>query len=83
MADPPQPPNDDEDVEREPMKGPVTIEQAFKVDGKKLTVHVKFPKQVADEVGLDNVLVAANRALVTLDTDNHDIKKIRRRDVGP
>ncbi len=76
-------PADDEEPDREPMKGPVTIEQAFKVDGKKLTVHVKFPKQVADEVGLDNVLVAANRALVTLDTDNHDIKKIRRHDVGP
>lgn len=67
----------------EPMKGPVTVEQAFKVDGKKLTVHVKFPKQVSDEIGLDNVLIAANRALVTIDTDNHDLKKIRRHDVGP
>ncbi len=79
-----EPPNPGEgDGEPKPMKGPVTVEQAFKVDGQKMTVHVKFPKQVADEIGLDNLLVAANRAIVTLDTDNHDIEKIRRRDLGP
>jgi hypothetical protein len=83
VVEPPTPSDEDGEPEREPMKGPVTVEQAFEVDGRKLTVHVKFPKQVADEVGLDNLLVAANRAIVTLDTNDHDIEKIRRRDLGP
>lgn len=66
-----------------PPKGPVKVEREFKVDGKKMTVLVTFPAQVAEEVGLDNVLVAANRAIVTLDNKNHEVEKIRRRDVGP
>jgi hypothetical protein len=66
-----------------PPKGPVTIEQPFKIDGEKLDVLVKFPAQVSEEIGMDNLLVAANRAIVTVDTDNHDIEKIRRRDMGP
>lgn len=66
-----------------PPKGPVKVEREFKVDGKKMTVLVTFPAQVSEEIGLDNLLVAANRAIVTLDNKNHDVEKIRRRDVGP
>lgn len=66
-----------------PPRGPVTIEQPFEIDGKKCDVLVTFPAQVSEEIGLDNILVAANRAVVKIDTDEHDIEKIRRRDVGP
>lgn len=66
-----------------PPKGPVTIEQQFEIDGRKLDVHVKFPAQVSEEIGLDKLLVAANRALIHIETDDHDVEKIRRRDVGP
>lgn len=66
-----------------PPKGPVKVEREFEVDGRKLTVLVTFPAQVSEEIGMDNILVAANRAIVTLDTNSHEIEKIRRRDVGP
>lgn len=81
MVDAPDPDASGDDAG--PPKGPVKIEREFKVDGKKMTVLVTFPAQVSEEIGLDNLLVAANRALVTLDNKNHDIEKIRRRDVGP
>lgn len=81
MVDAPDPDASGEDTG--PPKGPVKVERQFKVDGKKMTVLVTFPAQVAEEIGLDDVLVAANRAVVTIDTKNHDVEKIRRRDVGP
>lgn len=58
-------------------EGPVTIEQSFKVDGKKLTVLVTFPGNVVAEVGMDKLLIAANRAIVTLETKNHQWDKVR------
>lgn len=69
---------DRDDKNLKPIKGPVTIEQGFKVDGEKVTVRVQFPAQVADEIGMENVVFAANRAIVTLESKNHDISKIRR-----
>lgn len=60
-----------------PIKGPVTIEQGFKVDGQKVTVRVQFPAQVAEEISMEDVVFAANRAIVTLESKNHEIEKIR------
>jgi hypothetical protein len=76
-------PDPDAGDETGPPKGPVTIEQPFEIDDRKLDVHVTFPAQVSEEIGLDKILVAANRAVVKIETDDHDIEKIRRRDVGP
>lgn len=58
-------------------EGPVTVERSFKVDGKKLTVLVTFPAAVVAEVGMEPLLLAANRAIVTLETKNHAVDKVR------
>lgn len=58
-------------------QGPVTIEQGFRVDGKKLTILVTFPAQVAQEVGMEALTLAANRAIVSIETKNHAVEKIR------
>ncbi|HUR68388.1 MAG TPA: hypothetical protein VM370_04020 [Candidatus Thermoplasmatota archaeon] len=64
----------------EPMKkfeGPVAIERSFKVDGKKLTILVTFPAAVVQEVGMETLLMAANRAIVTIESKNHAVDKFR------
>ncbi|GEM_PF-6413782 len=58
-------------------EGPVTIERSFKVDGKKLTVLVTFPAGVVKEVGMEQLLLAANRAIVTVDSKNHAVDQFR------
>ncbi|HVL47999.1 MAG TPA: hypothetical protein VM889_05540 [Candidatus Thermoplasmatota archaeon] len=58
-------------------EGPVTIEQSFKVDGRKLTVLVTFPGAVAAEVGMEAVVALANRAIVSVETKNHQVEKFR------
>ncbi|HET6404480.1 MAG TPA: hypothetical protein VFH78_07525 [Candidatus Thermoplasmatota archaeon] len=58
-------------------EGPVSIERSFKVDGKKLTVLVTFPAQVVQEVGMEALLMAANRAIVAIDSKNHAVDKFR------
>ncbi len=58
-------------------EGPVTVERSFKVDGKKLTVLVTFPAGVVKEVGMEALLLAANRAVVTVDSKSHVIEKFR------
>ncbi|MHB8585565.1 MAG: hypothetical protein ACYDDF_06995 [Thermoplasmatota archaeon] len=58
-------------------EGPITIEQSFKVDGKKLTVHVTFPATVVSEVGMEGLTVAANRAIIIVDSKNHVVEKVR------
>jgi hypothetical protein len=58
-------------------EGPVAVERSFKVDGKKLTVLVTFPAAVVKEVGMEQLLLAANRAIVTLDSKNHAIDQFR------
>lgn len=58
-------------------EGPVTVERSFKVDGKKLTVLVTFPAPVVAEVGMESLLLAANRAIVTLETKNHAVDKLK------
>lgn len=66
--------------EAEPTKkfeGPVSIERSFKVDGKKLTVLVTFPATVVQEVGMEQLLLAANRAIVAIDSKNHAVDKFR------
>lgn len=83
MVDVDAPDPDASGEETGPPKGPVTIEQPFEIDGRKLDVLVKFPAQVSEEIGLDKLLVAANRAVVNVETNDHDVEKIRRRDVGP
>ena len=58
-------------------EGPVTVERSFKVDGKKLTVLVTFPAAVVKEVGMEPLLMAANRAVVTVESKNHVVDKFR------
>lgn len=58
-------------------EGPVSIERSFKVDGKKLTILVTFPAQVVQEVGMEALLMAANRCLVTIESKNHAVDKFR------
>ena len=65
---------------QEPTKkfeGPVTVERSFKVDGKKLTVLVTFPAAVVKEVGMEQLLLAANRAIVTVESKNHVVDAFR------
>lgn len=67
-------------VEEEKTKsfaGPVTIERSFKVDGKKLTVLVTFPATAVQEVGMEALLMASNRAIVTVDSKAHKVEKFR------
>lgn len=58
-------------------EGPVSIERSFKVDGKKLTVLVTFPAVVVQEVGMEQLLLAANRAIVAVESKNHTVDKFR------
>ena len=58
-------------------EGPVAVERSFKVDGKKLTILVTFPAQVVAEVGMEQLLLAANRAIVTIESKNHAVDKFR------
>lgn len=58
-------------------EGPVSIERSFKVDGKKLTILVTFPGAVVQEVGMEALLMAANRAIVTIESKNHAVDKFR------
>ena len=58
-------------------EGPVTVERSFKVDGKKLTVLVTFPAAVVQEVGMEALLLAATRAIVTVESKNHAVDKFR------
>lgn len=58
-------------------EGPVSIERSFKVDGKKLTVLVTFPAATVAEIGMEPLLMAANRAIVTVETKNHTVDKVR------
>jgi hypothetical protein len=57
--------------------GPVSVERSFKVDGKKLTILVTFPAAVVEEVGMEMLLTAANRAIVTIESNNHKVDKFR------
>jgi hypothetical protein len=58
-------------------EGPVSVERSFKVDGKKLTIMVTFPAQVVQEVGMEQLLLAANRCIVTIESKNHAVDKFR------
>lgn len=57
--------------------GPVAVERSFKVDGKKMTILVTFPATVVAEVGMEQLLLAANRAIVTIESNNHKVDKFR------
>lgn len=73
-----EPARDSEEAPKtKPFKGPVSIEQRYQVDGRKVTVKVQFPAAVADEVGMENLVAAANRAIITLESKDHEISKIR------
>lgn len=65
----------DEELKR--MVGPITIEQAFNVDGKRLLVKVTFPAAIAADIGMEQMYQCANRALVHLESKTHHIEKPR------
>lgn len=58
-------------------EGPVAIERSFKVDGKKLTILITFPASVVAEVGMEPMVMAANRCIVTIESKNHAVDKFR------
>jgi hypothetical protein len=59
------------------MEGPIVVEQPFNVDGKRLLVKVTFPAPIAAEVGMEALLVAANRCIVSVESKTHRIEKPR------
>jgi len=64
----------------EPLKkmvGPITVEHPFNVDGKRLVVKVTFPATIAADIGMEQLLVAANRCLVHVDSKTHKVEKPR------
>lgn len=74
----PERPNDaPKGDEMKKFEGPVSVERSFKVDGKKLTILVTFPANVVAEVGMEPLLLAANRAIVTIESKNHAVDKFR------
>jgi hypothetical protein len=60
------------------MEGPITVEQPFNVDGRRLIVQVTFPGVIAKDIGMEAVLVAANRCLVSIESKTHKVDKVRR-----
>ena len=58
-------------------EGPVAIERSFKVDGKKLTILITFPAQVVAEVGMEPMVMAANRCIVTIESKNHAVDRFK------
>lgn len=57
-------------------QGPITIEKSFEVDGRKLTCKVTFPGPVVEEAGMENLVLASNRALWELETNSHEISEL-------
>ncbi len=63
--------------EMKDFEGPITLEKSFKVDGRKLTARVTFPAPVVEEVGFERLLKAGNRAVWEMESNSHDVQKIR------
>lgn len=64
----------------EPLKkleGPITVEQPFTIDGKRLVVMVTFPAAIAKDIGMEALFAAANRCLVNVESKNHRVEKVR------
>jgi hypothetical protein len=59
------------------LEGPITVEQPFTVDGKRLVVQVTFPAAVAKDIGMEALFAAANRCLVNIESKNHRVDKVR------
>lgn len=77
MVEQPPVPSDPAAEATKRFEGPVTVERSFKVDGKKLTVLFTFPAPVVKEVGMEALLMAANRAVVTIESKSHVVDKFR------
>ncbi|HLE48055.1 MAG TPA: hypothetical protein VI818_07140 [Candidatus Thermoplasmatota archaeon] len=63
--------------ETKPMVAPITVERHYQVSGKRLTVHITFPAQIAKEIGLETMYLCAQRVLVSLDSKEHRIKELK------
>jgi hypothetical protein len=59
------------------VEGPITVEQAFNVDGKRLLVKVTFPAAIAADIGMESMYAAASRVLVNIDSKTHRVEKPR------
>lgn len=59
------------------LEGPIVVEQPFNVDGKRLLVKVTFPAAIAHDVGMENLFMAANRCIVSIDSKTHKVEKPR------
>lgn len=59
------------------MEGPITVEQPFNVDGKRLLVRVTFPGAIAMDIGMEAVYACASRVLVSVESKTHKVEKPR------
>jgi hypothetical protein len=60
-----------------PILAPITVERNFNVNGKRVTVHVTFPATIANEIGLENMYLCAQRVIVKMDSKEGKIKELR------
>lgn len=58
--------------------GPVTIEAHFRIDGKRVEVKVTFPAAVTADIGMEKLTIAANRAIVTAESKESKVEKVRK-----
>lgn len=59
------------------MEGPISVEQPFNVDGKRLLVKVTFPATIAHDIGMEALYMAAHRCLVSIESKTHKVEKPR------
>ena len=60
-----------------PMESSISVERSFKVEGQRVTVQVTLPATLAKEIGMDAMLTAAQKLLVTLDSKEAKITPLR------
>jgi hypothetical protein len=65
-----------DETETKDFQGPITIEKSFEVDGRKLTAKVTFPAPVVEEAGMENLVLASNRAVWEMETNSHEIDEL-------
>lgn len=59
------------------MIAPIIVERHFLVNGKRITCHVTFPATIANEIGLENMYLCAQRVIVRLDSKEGKIKELK------
>lgn len=63
--------------EGKPMIAPITVERNYLINGKRVTCHVTFPAMIANEIGLENMYLCAQRVLIKMETKEGKIKELK------